>query len=250
MNRLKKAAVKIAVSCVGLWFIWQVISILPPIKNIQFPGGSGLSIDRVLETFFLTLIALALWFQSKNLAAELEAVFSKFPVLRLFWEDTRLFVVLFFFYRAYIDFLPLALGTGASFFSWCFFLILAFPIARIAWHGYHNLDLISDAATWTRLQNAVRLCAKCGSLNQAEAAYCRRCGAALTGGAPEKITRCVCGADVPACDSFCAKCGRPPIAGDPAVPAPPPKTINLTCPNCSAGISPGNQFCAKCGAKI
>lgn len=248
MNRLKKAAVKIAVSCVGLWFVWQVISILPPIKNIQLPGNSGLSINQVLATFFLTLIALAIWVQSREITAELEAVFSKLPVLRLLWEDARLFVFLFFLYRGYIDFLPRALGTGASLFSWCFFLILAFPIARIAWHGYHNLDMISDANTWTQLQNSVRQCAKCGGLNQAEAAYCRLCGTALTH-APAKITRCVCGADVRACDSFCAKCGRPPVAGDPAVP-PPPKTFNPTCPNCSAAVSPENQFCAKCGAKI
>lgn len=251
MNRLKKAAVKLGVSCVGLWFIWQVISMLPPVKSIQLPSGTGLTIDRLLETLFLTLIALAVWFQSSDIAAELEPVFGKVPVLRLFWHNLRLFVALFFLYRAYIDFLPILLKTGSSAFSWGFFLVMAFPVARIAWHGYHDLDLISDGNTWAQLQAAARLCAKCGALNM-DAAYCRRCGDALAAAQTvSRMTRCLCGADVPATDSFCARCGRPPTAGDPAVPAPPPpKPLVLACPNCSAEISPGNLFCGKCGAKI
>lgn len=250
MNRLKKASVKLGVSCVGLWFIWQVISMLPPVKSIQLPGATGLTIDRLLETVFLTLIALAVWVQSKDISAELVPVFGKVPVLRQLWGDLRLFVALFFLYRAYIDFLPVLLKTGSSAFSWGFFLVLAFPIARLAWHGYHNLDLISDGNTWTQLQTALRLCAKCGTLNT-EAAYCRRCGEALAAPSEPKPTRCVCGAEVPPTDSFCARCGRPPVPGDPSVPPPaPPQPLVQTCPNCSAPVSPGNQFCGKCGSKI
>ena len=250
MNQLKKIGMKMAVSCAGLMLIWQAISMLPPVKNIHLPGNSGLSIDHILETFFLTLIAWVVWSQSKNVAVELEAVFSKVTVLRLFWENLRLFVFLFLLYRAYVDFIPLLLGTGSSFFSLCFFLIMIFPIARIAWHGYRNLDLISDGDVWTRLIENIRQCGKCGGLNLTEAAYCRRCGAALIT-KPVQNVRCVCGAELPASDSFCSKCGRPPIPADSAVPPPaPPKTVNLTCPNCSANISPESRFCGKCGSKV
>ena len=151
MNRLKKAAVKLGVSCAGLWFIWQVISMLPPIKSIQLPGGWGVTMDLLLQTIFLTLIALAVWFQSKDIAVELEVVFGKAPVLRQLWDDLRLFLTLFFFYRAYVDFLPLALKTGTAPFSWAFFLLLAYPVVRLALHGYHNLDMISDGNTWSKI---------------------------------------------------------------------------------------------------
>ena len=81
-------------------------------------------------------------------------------------------------------------------------------------------------------------CAACGTLNDADALYCKRCGVKLGG-----ANHCPgCDAEVDADALFCSKCGTE-IASS--------KTDKgKTCQSCGFINPPGTSYCKRCNQKI
>lgn len=128
-----------------------------------------------------------------------------------------------------------------------------------------------------------RICPRCGALAEAEAAFCKNCGAPLAAQAappsspsPEACSQC--GAPLPPGAAFCPQCGAPRAAAQPPSPGPaatqpptpspayqaaseesvpptvpadlPPEVLQPTpdvCPRCGTPYVPGAAFCNQCG---
>ncbi len=66
--------------------------------------------------------------------------------------------------------------------------------------------------------------------------------------------RCSQGHENPDGSAFCDECGEPLAAPAPSfsapIPAAPPVSASVTCPNCNSPNPPGESFCSNCGAPL
>lgn len=80
-------------------------------------------------------------------------------------------------------------------------------------------------------------CAVCGTLNEADASFCKGCGAKL---GANKCSHCGDTADPDAL--FCSQCGAELAANDPAQ--------GKMCQSCGLVNSTGTTYCKRCNQKI